>query len=270
MSTKIFVGNLVEDADENALRSKFAEYGEVGECVVFHKYGFVHMANESDARRAINDLHQSMFQGQHMNVELSKSKPKREGSNYGKTSGDRGSRGGGGGGRGRDGGGPMRGRGGGRSGPYSRDSDGGYSRDRDYPMPPPPDYYRRGGYDFGREDRDIDPRSYWPPPEVYFRWFYDTYYPRESSRDPLDRPPPEYYRRDRSRDFPPYGGSEDRDRGYPFSRPGDKGYGGKDGSSMGNGGYLGAGMGGGNKSYSAYTTTNSSAYTGANYSNFGK
>jgi RNA recognition motif-containing protein len=41
MPCKIFVGNLVEDADQNQLRNMFAEYGDVGECVVLHKYGFV-------------------------------------------------------------------------------------------------------------------------------------------------------------------------------------------------------------------------------------
>ncbi|XP_064621891.1 cold-inducible RNA-binding protein B-like isoform X2 [Lineus longissimus] len=270
MPAKIFVGNLVENADENALRAMFAEYGNVGECVVFHKYGFVHMATEAEANCAIDNLNQAMFQGQTMNVELSKSKPKREGSNYGKQQGDRG--GGGRGGRGGRDGGPVRGRGG-RSAPYGRDRDsdrGGrdaYSRDRDYP--PPPDYYRRGGYgDFpAPDDRDRDPRSYWPPPDVYFKWFYDTYYPRgESARDPLDRPPPEYYRRDRGRDLPPYGAAEsERERAYPFPRPDKAGYGAKD---------VAASLAGypamGDRAKYAYTTTNSSAYTGANYSSFGK
>jgi hypothetical protein len=76
------------------------------------------------------------------------------------------------------------------------------------------------------------------------------------------------------RDFTPYGGGSadggDRDRAYPFARPGDKsGFGAKDIAASMAGGVGYPGMGG-SKSYSPYTTTNSSSYTGANYSSFGK
>ena len=41
MPVKIFIGNLVEDADQNEIRQMFERFGVVGECVVFKNYGFV-------------------------------------------------------------------------------------------------------------------------------------------------------------------------------------------------------------------------------------
>ncbi|XP_024939957.1 glycine-rich cell wall structural protein 1.8 isoform X3 [Cephus cinctus] len=112
--TKIFVGRLPENCRNDELRQLFLRFGEVTECDVMNRYGFVHMAREEDAAAAIKALHNSNFKGATINVEQSTGK----------------SRGGAGGGR-RDGdrrGGPMRGGRGGRDG--GRDGRPGPYNDR--------------------------------------------------------------------------------------------------------------------------------------------
>ncbi|XP_020707813.2 glycine-rich cell wall structural protein 1 isoform X2 [Athalia rosae] len=127
--TKIFVGRLPENCRNEELRQLFQRFGEVTECDVMNRYGFVHMAREEDATTAIKTLHNSNFKGATINVEQS----------TGKSRG-----GGGGGGARRDGdrrGGPMRGGRGGRDG--GRDGRPGPYNDR------------RGGREsgFGGNDR---------------------------------------------------------------------------------------------------------------------
>ncbi|XP_032679404.1 RNA-binding protein 4.1-like isoform X2 [Odontomachus brunneus] len=111
--TKIFVGRLPENCRNDELRQLFLRFGEVTECDVMNRYGFVHMAREEDAAAAIKALHNSNFKGATINVEQSTGKSR-----------------GGGGGR-RDGdrrGGPMRGGRGGRDG--GRDARPGPYNDR--------------------------------------------------------------------------------------------------------------------------------------------
>ncbi|XP_012216601.1 uncharacterized protein [Linepithema humile] len=91
--TKIFVGRLPENCRNDELRQLFMRFGEVTECDVMNRYGFVHMAREEDAAAAIKALHNSNFKGATINVEQSTGK----------------SRGGGGGRRDDRRGGPMRG-----------------------------------------------------------------------------------------------------------------------------------------------------------------
>lgn len=120
--TKIFVGRLPENCRNDELRMLFVRFGEVTECDVMNRYGFVHMAREEDAVEAIKALHNTQFKGATINVEHS----------TGKSRGGGGGGGGGGmGGRGpRDDrrGGPMRGGRGGRDG--GRDSRPGPYNDR--------------------------------------------------------------------------------------------------------------------------------------------
>ncbi|XP_046750681.1 glycine-rich cell wall structural protein 1.8-like isoform X2 [Diprion similis] len=114
--TKIFVGRLPENCRNDELRQLFLRFGEVTECDVMNRYGFVHMAREEDAATAIKTLHNSSFKGATINVEQS----------TGKSRG-----GGGGGGARRDSdrrGGPMRGGRGGRDG--GRDGRPGPYNDR--------------------------------------------------------------------------------------------------------------------------------------------
>ncbi|XP_076144733.1 RNA-binding protein 4.1-like [Alosa pseudoharengus] len=73
---KIFVGNLSESTTKEELHSLFSEYGKITECDIVKNFGFVHMEEQSDAEEAIRNLHHHMMNGQAINVELSKGKPK--------------------------------------------------------------------------------------------------------------------------------------------------------------------------------------------------
>ncbi|XP_034945656.1 glycine-rich cell wall structural protein 1.8 isoform X2 [Chelonus insularis] len=156
--TKIFVGRLPENCRNDELRQLFLRFGEVTECDVMNRYGFVHMAREEDAAAAIKALHNTHFKGATINVEQSTGK----------------SRGGGAGGRRDDRrSGPMRGGRGNRDnnrdnrpGPYNHrgvrpiphvgyggsttnNMSGGYS-----------DYGNRGGNDFGGRGNDYSSGGY--------------------------------------------------------------------------------------------------------------
>ncbi|KAL7296648.1 hypothetical protein TKK_0010066 [Trichogramma kaykai] len=72
--TKIFVGRLPENCRSDELRSLFVRFGEVTECDVMKRYGFVHMAREEDAAEAIKNLHNTAFKGATINVEQSTGK----------------------------------------------------------------------------------------------------------------------------------------------------------------------------------------------------
>ncbi|CAB3367636.1 Hypothetical predicted protein [Cloeon dipterum] len=149
--TKIFVGRLPENADPIELRRLFERYGEVTECDILNRYGFVHMKSEEMALEAIRNLDNYNFMGSQISVEQSTGKK---------------------GGRGGRGGGPMRGgRGGGRFGggfggrggppsrgpPYTRELPREYER-RGPPSGPPPSRngYGAGGY----EDYDRGANGY--------------------------------------------------------------------------------------------------------------
>ncbi|XP_049594995.1 RNA-binding protein 4.1 [Syngnathus scovelli] len=71
---KIHIAN-VERGFEKELRELFEEYGTVSECAIVKNFAFVHMANSEEAMDAIKGLDNTMFQGQNIHVQLSKSKP---------------------------------------------------------------------------------------------------------------------------------------------------------------------------------------------------
>ncbi|XP_043507446.1 spidroin-2-like isoform X6 [Frieseomelitta varia] len=85
--TKIFVGRLPENCRNDELRQLFLRFGEVTECDVMNRYGFVHMAREEDAAAAIKALHNSNFKGATINVEQSTGKSR--GGGGGRRDGDR-------------------------------------------------------------------------------------------------------------------------------------------------------------------------------------
>lgn len=95
--TKIFVGRLPENCRSDELRHLFLRFGEVTECDVMNRYGFVHMAREEDAAEAIKALHNTMFKGATINVEQStgKSRGRRDDRRGGPMRGGRGGRDGG-------------------------------------------------------------------------------------------------------------------------------------------------------------------------------
>ncbi|KAI4896821.1 hypothetical protein NFI96_029279 [Prochilodus magdalenae] len=73
---KIFVGNLSSSTTKEELHSLFLEYGTVKECDVLRNFGFVHMDDKEEAEEAVRKLHHHILNGQAINVELSRGKPK--------------------------------------------------------------------------------------------------------------------------------------------------------------------------------------------------
>jgi|OM-RGC.v1.018849056 hypothetical protein len=121
----IFVAKLNYATTDDGLREAFEAFGEVTSAKVImdretgrsRGFGFVEMANDDEARNAIQDLDQSELDGREIAVKESEPREKRGGGGYG--------RGGGGGGYNRGGGGGGYNRGGGGGG-YSRGGGGGY------------------------------------------------------------------------------------------------------------------------------------------------
>jgi cold-inducible RNA-binding protein len=101
----IFVGNLSFGATEDAVRSLFEQYGAVDRVNLITDrdtgqakgFGFVEMANNAEADRAIAELNGTELNGRALNVNEARPKTERSGGGGGFRS--RG--GGGGGGRGR-------------------------------------------------------------------------------------------------------------------------------------------------------------------------
>lgn len=73
---KIFVGNLNSSTTAEELRTLFSEYGKISECDIVKNFGFVHMNSLSEAEEAIRNLHHYELNGERMNVEMSKGRPK--------------------------------------------------------------------------------------------------------------------------------------------------------------------------------------------------
>lgn len=102
MSKKIYVGNLSYNVSEDAVKEAFAAIGEVlsvrlitDETGRMKGFGFVEMASDEDAAKAIASLNGTTFMGR--NVIVNEARPQTE----------RGRSGGGGGPRGRQGGKPF-------------------------------------------------------------------------------------------------------------------------------------------------------------------
>ncbi|GAA4409995.1 hypothetical protein GCM10023187_34100 [Nibrella viscosa] len=154
---KIFVGSLPFSVADDELREYFEEYGEVSSATIImdkfsgksRGFGFVEMANDEEAKKAIAELDGAEVGGRTIVVNEAEEKrgdsPRRSNFGGGGNSGGGGyNRGGGGGGFNRGGGGNSGGgynRGGGGGGGYNKGG-GGRDRDRDN---------RRGGgsrYDY--------------------------------------------------------------------------------------------------------------------------
>ncbi len=84
MSQKIYVGNLGYSVNNESLKTKFEQYGNVTSAnVITDKdtgrskgFGFVEMANSQEANDAISALNGTDFEGRAMNV--SEAKPKEQ------------------------------------------------------------------------------------------------------------------------------------------------------------------------------------------------
>ncbi len=87
MATKLYVGNLHFQTQEQDLRDLFGGYGEVVSCNVISDrdtgrsrgFGFVEMANEDEARSAENALNGHDFDGRQLKVNEAKPRENRGG-----------------------------------------------------------------------------------------------------------------------------------------------------------------------------------------------
>ena len=141
MSSRLYVGNLSYDTDTESLRQAFSSAGEVTDAHVVtdresgrsRGFGFVTMASEDQAKKAIEAMNGSMLDGRAIRVNEAEERPRGGGGGggFGGPRSDRGFGGGGGGfggggggfgggGRGRDGGGGRGGFGGGGGRPGGR------------------------------------------------------------------------------------------------------------------------------------------------------
>ena len=140
MSKKLYVGSLSYDINNSDLEQIFAAAGTVTSAKVISDnytgrskgFGFVEMATEEDAQKAVHDLNGTVHQGRTIVVSEARPETKRTGGGGGRDGG-RGGFGGNrsGGGGGRDGGRGGFGGGGGRDGGHGhggRDRDGGGNR----------------------------------------------------------------------------------------------------------------------------------------------
>ncbi|XP_010886236.2 RNA-binding protein 4.2 [Esox lucius] len=73
---KIFIGNLASSTTEEELRTLFSQYGKISECDIVKNFGFVHMNDKAEAEEAIKKLHHYELNGEQMNVEMSRGRPK--------------------------------------------------------------------------------------------------------------------------------------------------------------------------------------------------
>lgn len=116
MSKNIYVGNLDYNVTEDELRGAFAAYGQVENVTIMRDrdtgqprgFGFVEMANDEEAEKAIAGTNGTQLGNRNLNVNEARPKTERGGGGF--------NRGGGGGGFGRGGGGGRPGGGGGGGG----------------------------------------------------------------------------------------------------------------------------------------------------------
>lgn len=86
MAKKIYVGNMNYKTSEDVLRNLFSQFGEVSSVnIIFDKvtgqakgFGFVEMASDEAANRAVAELDGKEFEGRQLRVNEAINKPRRE------------------------------------------------------------------------------------------------------------------------------------------------------------------------------------------------
>jgi cold-inducible RNA-binding protein len=87
MSQKIYVGNLSFSVNNESLKAKFEQYGNVSSANVITDrdsgrskgFGFVEMSDKAEATTAIESLNGTDFEGRQMNVSEAKPQERRDG-----------------------------------------------------------------------------------------------------------------------------------------------------------------------------------------------
>lgn len=100
MNNRLYVGNLSYDVTNDALRSCFAECGEISDLHLAmdretgraRGFAFVTMTTDAEAANAMSQLNGAMFEGRPMRVNIAEPRPARGGGGGG--GGDRNTRGG--------------------------------------------------------------------------------------------------------------------------------------------------------------------------------
>lgn len=98
MAKKLYVGNLSYSTTEEALSDLFAQYGEIVSTAVIKDratgqskgFGFVELADETAAEKAITDLNGKEFEGRRIRVNVAEEKKPRP--RFGEGGYDRGGR----------------------------------------------------------------------------------------------------------------------------------------------------------------------------------
>ena len=111
MGRKLYVGNLTYNVTNADLEALFAPFGSVQSCQIIQNretgrskgFGFVEMGSDSEAKAAINALHDREHDGRRLTVNEAKPREERGGGGGGGYGGGGGGYGGGGGGGGRGG-----------------------------------------------------------------------------------------------------------------------------------------------------------------------
>lgn len=92
MSTKLFVGSLPFSTTDDQLKEHFSQVGEVVSATVVtdresgrsRGFGFVEMANEEDAKKAVETLDKKELEGRSLNVSVARPREERpQGGGYG-------------------------------------------------------------------------------------------------------------------------------------------------------------------------------------------
>jgi RNA recognition motif-containing protein len=104
MGKKLYVGNLSYSTTEDDLRDTFAKIGEVASAKLIidptngrsKGFGFVEMATDEDAQKAISALNGTSLHDRTINVNEARPPQQRDRGGYGGGGGGRGGRGGGG------------------------------------------------------------------------------------------------------------------------------------------------------------------------------
>ena len=90
MEAKLYVGNLSYDTTENTLRELFAQAGEIQQIMLItDKYsgqpkgfGFVEMASQADAEKAIRMFNDKELDGRRLIVNIARPREERSSSGY--------------------------------------------------------------------------------------------------------------------------------------------------------------------------------------------
>lgn len=98
MAKKLYVGNLSYSTTEEALSDLFAQYGEIVSTAVIKDratgqskgFGFIELADEAAAEKAITDLNGKEFEGRRIRVNVAEEKKPRP--RFGEGGYDRGGR----------------------------------------------------------------------------------------------------------------------------------------------------------------------------------